>query len=90
MNSKKWGLGKPTSGEYDTQGELGYKVFGGQGQGPIAKGWLGDDNTSCQKRYMMVNIQTENPIKGASLDVEFSSVPFEKSRKPEAAKPRSL
>ena len=31
MNSQKWGLGKPTMGEYDTQGELGYKTFGGQG-----------------------------------------------------------
>ena len=38
----------------------------------------------------MVNIQTVNPVEGASLDVEFSSVPFEKSRKPQAPNPRNL
>ena len=29
MNGAPFGLGKPTSGEYDTLGELGFKVFGG-------------------------------------------------------------
>lgn len=31
INQTPFGLGKPTSGEYNTTGELGYKVFGGQG-----------------------------------------------------------
>ena len=31
MDGLSWGLGKPTSGEYDTTKSLGYKVWGGQG-----------------------------------------------------------
>ena len=69
-----FGLGKPTSGKYDTTGTLGYKAFGGQGQGTDPKGWKQPDSPKCTNRYMMVLAMSKYPaVSEAKLEVEFGS-----------------
>ena len=51
-----WGLGQPTTGEYDMAAG-GWKTFGGQGQYPNTEtplGWTPAMAETCRARYLMV------------------------------------
>ena len=83
MNEKPWGLGKPTTGEYDTTGSLGYHVFGGQGQGELQEGWKLSSDSTCAHRYMMVLVQSaDTNWPDQQLEIEFKSVPFAQTPSP--------
>jgi len=70
-----WGLGQPTTGEYDTSSS-GRKNFGGQGQGPKSEAWKRPDDPECSDRYMMVLVQSKNPTDDSYIQIQFESVGF--------------
>ena len=62
-----WGGGKPTTGLYDTnapigQTGLGFKNFGGQGQGEEKIGWKFPEDKNCSDRYMLVLVQSKSDL----------------------------